>query len=176
MPIARPDAAALEAALAVVAEAVRRRGRAARAPSSSFVRPAWFSNPASVRPARELAVEQHVADHPALAGDRVEREEADARQLGAVAVAVEAAEQLVAAADGEDAPRRPSTAARSAVGLRGEVDRDERLLAVLAAADVEQVVRARLARASPIETASTSSSCPRQAARRASTAMLPRSA
>ena len=51
------------------------------APASSSVRPAWFSKPGE-RPALarlELALEQHVADHPPLAGDRHERQQADAR-------------------------------------------------------------------------------------------------
>ena len=101
------------------------------------MRPAWFSKPASVRPAH-LAVEEDVPDHPSLAGDRVQRQQPDARQLDAVAVAVEAPEQLVAAADREDdaaAGRRLS----HGVALRREVDGDESLLAVLTAADVEQV-------------------------------------
>ena len=94
-------------------------------------------------------------------------------QLGAGAVAVEAAEQLVAAADREErgAARRPRRAAR---GLADEVGRDERLLAVLAAADVEEVDAAGTASPSPI--AVTSSSWPRAAARAVSTAMFPRSA
>ena len=66
----------------------------------------------------------------------------DPGQLDAVAVAVVAAEQLVAAADGEHGGAARDRLVHG-VGLRGEVDRDERLLAVLAAADVEQVVRAR---------------------------------
>ena len=52
-------------------------------------------------PRLELALDQDVADHAPLAGDRVERQEADAGHLLAVAAAVAAAEQLVAAADGE---------------------------------------------------------------------------
>ena len=56
------------------------------APGSRRVRPAWFSKPGQRPPlARlELALEQHVADHAPLAGDRLEREEPDARQLLAV--------------------------------------------------------------------------------------------
>ena len=131
------------------------------APSSRIVRPAWFSNPASVALCRvELALEQDVADHPALAGDRVERQDAGARELRAVAVAVEAAEQLVAAADGEH-----RGAAVDRLGerraLRGDVGRDQRLLSVLAAADVEQVVRLRERRLAEAD-AATSSSSPRQ--------------
>ena len=53
-------------------------------------------------------------------------------------VAVEAAEQLVAAADGEERRAALDRLAQR-VRLRREVVRDERLLAVLAAADVEEV-------------------------------------
>jgi hypothetical protein len=49
----------------------------------------------------EAALEQDVADHALLTRDGVEREEAHAGKLGARAVAIEAPEQLVAAADGE---------------------------------------------------------------------------
>ena len=48
VPSARPSAAALEAALAVVAEARDHAAERLRA-GSSLVRPAWFSKPASVR-------------------------------------------------------------------------------------------------------------------------------
>ena len=90
----------------------------------------------------ELALEQDVADHPPLAGDRVQRQQPDARQLVAALVAVEAPEELVAAADRERRgsaldglpQRRPQRRER-----RG----DQLLLAVLAAADVEEVVLAR---------------------------------
>src|SRR5262249_60217077 len=50
----------------------------------------------------ELALEQHVADHPSLARDGVQREQAHAGQLVAALVAVEAAEKLVAAGDGQE--------------------------------------------------------------------------
>ena len=112
------------------------------APSSSCVRPAWFSKPASVRPAHSQSSRTSpiMRRSPATvwSGKRPMP-----GQLGAVAVAVEAAEQLVAAADREDgrAARRPPRARRRAFAARST--RDERLLAVLAAADVEQVVRAR---------------------------------
>ena len=72
-------AAALEAALAVVAEAGD--DAAERLGARIEQRPAaWFSKPASVAVARlELALEQHVADHPPLARDRLERQQPDAR-------------------------------------------------------------------------------------------------
>ena len=51
----------------------------------------------------ELALEENVPDHPRGVGrDRVERKQADAGLLFAPLVAVEATEQLVAAADGEE--------------------------------------------------------------------------
>ena len=40
----------------------------------------------------ELALQQHVADHPPLAGDRVQREEPDPGKLLAAPVAVEVPE------------------------------------------------------------------------------------
>ena len=140
------DAAALEAALAVVAEAVHDAAERQRALVEQ--RAAGVVLESGERPAGPLAVEQDVADHAALARDRVEREEADPGQLDAVAVAVVATEQLVAAADGEDG-RAAGNSLVHGVRLRGEVDRDERLLAILAAADVQQVVRARAAARPP---------------------------
>jgi hypothetical protein len=68
----------------------------------------------------------------------VEREQADPRLLDARDVPVEAAEQLVAAADGEEGGALLDGLAQR-LRLRREVVRDERLLAVLAAADVEEV-------------------------------------
>jgi hypothetical protein len=94
---------------------------------------------------RQLRVEQDVADHPPLAGDRVQRKQPHARQLLAVREAVEAAEQLVAAADGQDG-RAAGRCGEQRVALALEVVRDERLLAILAPADVQQVVHAGLQR------------------------------
>src|SRR5262245_14958560 len=79
------------------------------------------------------AVEQDVADHAALAGDRAEREQADPRQLSTGAVAVEAAEQLVAAAHGEKRGAAGNRIVESGP-LGHEVGRDEPLLAILPAA------------------------------------------
>ena len=175
MPTRAADAAALEARLAVVAEA--RDDAAERLAPGVEARAAGVVLEAGERPALaglELALEQDVADHPPLARDRLVREEPDAGHVDAVAVAVAAAEQLVAAADGEH-----GGAARDrlldCVSLRGEIRRDQRLLAILAAADVEEVVLARARarrRARP-----TSPRARARAARAAlSTAMLPRSA
>src|SRR5262249_17252224 len=94
-------------------------------------------------PGLQLAREQDVADHPPLAGDGVERQQADARQLVAALVAVEPPEQLVAAADGEGGRARGDRGLqRRAKG--GERRGDQLLLAILAAADVEEVVLAGL--------------------------------
>ena len=102
------------------------------------------------------------------------REDAGARLLDAVLVAVEAAEQLVAAADGEHGGAVVERGAEGA-GARREVGRDEGLLAILAAADVEEIVVARHERIAEPDGANLEP-CPRRAARQASTAMLPRSA
>ena len=108
------------------------------------MRPAWFSKPASVRgaPGSSSRLEQHVADHPPLARDRLERQEADARHVLAVEAAVAAAEQLVAAAHGEERGATAEHGLLQRLRLRGEVLGHEQLLAVLAAADVVEVVRA----------------------------------
>ena len=125
--------------------------------------------------ARKGALEQDIADHPPLARVGLQREHAGAREVAAVAVAVEAAEELVAAADGEC---RGATGDRLAkpLALRGQVVCDQRLLAVLSAADVVEVVCPGPDRALRARSALTSSSRPRAAARRAKTAMFPRSA
>ena len=90
----------------------------------------------------ELALEQDVADHTTLAGDGLEREQPDAGQVGAVEVAIGASKELIAAADGKKR-RAGLHRAEQTVRLRREIIRDERLLAILAAADVEQIVLAR---------------------------------
>ena len=115
------------------------------APGSSCVRPAWFSKPARVRLDAwlELALEQHVADHPAVAGDRLERQEPDTRHVLAVEAAVSAAEQLVAAAHREERGAAADDRLDQRLRLRREVLRDEKLLAILPAADVVEVVLAR---------------------------------
>ena len=73
-----------------------------------------------------------------LPGDRFEREDAGARHQRAVAAAIAAPEQLVAAAYGEE--RGPGLdGSAELVPTGGEIGRDERLLAILPAADVDQV-------------------------------------
>ena len=78
---------------------------------------------------------------PTLAGNRVQGKEARAGKLGAASPAVEPAEQLIPAADGEE-----SCAARdhlaNRIASRREIRSDQLLLTILAAADVEQVVLA----------------------------------
>src|SRR5262249_49615017 len=94
-------------------------------------------------PGLQLALEQDVADHPPLARDGVEWQPADARRLVAALVAGDRREQLAAAADGEGGrPRGDRGLQRRAKG--GERRRDQLLLAILAAADVEEVVLAGL--------------------------------
>ena len=95
----------------------------------------------------QLALEQHVADHAALACHGLEREEADAGHVLAVEAAVTAPEQLVAAAD-----REHGRAARDRLvqrlRLRHEILGDKELLAILSTADVVEIVRARFDRVS----------------------------
>ena len=97
---------------------------------------------AGERPLRarlELALEQDVADHPPRSGDRVERQEADARQLLTALVTVVTAEQLIAPAHGQEGGAGPGCLSQRRPE-RGELRCDQRLLAILAAADVEEVV------------------------------------
>ena len=143
-PDGPPNAAALPAAHAVVAE-------------SGHDAAQWLSARVEMRPscvvfesgqcptdARiELALQQDITDHACVPGDGVEREHADPRQLGAVEVAVRAAEELIPAANREHGcalgDRFPNIG-----GLDEQVLCDERLFAILAAADVEQIVLTRI--------------------------------
>jgi hypothetical protein len=93
---------------------------------------------AGERAAGPGAVEEHVPDHPPLARDGVEREQTDSGQLGSRDVDVGAAEQLVAAAHGEER-RAARDGLVQRIGLGDEVVRHELLLPILAAADVEEV-------------------------------------
>src|SRR3954454_25305687 len=86
----------------------------------------------------ELGVEEHVADHAGLPGDRLERQEADARHLLAVEALVAAAEQLIATTDCEECGALVHGLDQR-LRLPREVLGNEQLLAVLAAADVIQV-------------------------------------
>ena len=143
-----PDAAALPAALAVVAEsgddaAKWLRARIQARPSSVILE----ARERAAHAGLELALEQDVADHARVARDCVEGEEADPGEVGTMGVTVGAPEELVPAADREQRGASGNGLAH-AVGLCNEVKRDERLLAVLAAADVEKVVLARMERLS----------------------------
>jgi len=133
------DAASLEARLAVVSEpgddASQGLGALVEHRSSGVVlETGQRPSPSGL----ELALEQDVADHPTLAGDRVEREEAGAGKLDTRPVAVEAPKELVAAAHREDR-------GASCYGLAqlrspgGQVGCDQSLFPVLAAADVIEV-------------------------------------
>jgi hypothetical protein len=139
-------ATALEAALTVVAEArehapERLRARIELRPARMVLEPGQRSSPSRL----ELALDQDVADHARLAGDGLEREETDAGHVLAVEAAVAAAEQLVAAADGQDG-RAARDRLVQRLRLVREVLGDEQLLAILASADVVEVVRARIDR------------------------------
>ena len=96
------------------------------------------------RPSRRLvqrAFEEHVADHATLTRERLVREERCALEPRAVPPAVAATEELVAAADGEQR-RSPVDRLAQRGTVTGEVGRDHRLLTVLTAPDVEEVVTA----------------------------------
>src|SRR5262249_22748142 len=139
-PVDAAGAAALVAGLAVVPEAGEHAPE--RLCALVEVRPAGVVLEAGDRPARPSALEEDVADHAPLAADPRERQEPNPGQLHAGAVAVEPAEELVAAAHGEDGGAARDRVPQR-VGLAREVGRDERLLAVLAAAHVEEVDPAR---------------------------------
>ena len=95
----------------------------------------------------ELALEQDVPDHPRIARHGLVREEPDPWHPRAVPAAVAAPEELVAATDGEQC-HSASLRRVKRIPLRAEVGRDKSLLAILAAADVQEVVRARVERVS----------------------------
>ena len=135
------DAAALVAGVAVVPETGHDTAERL-APGSRRVRPAWFSKPATVRrwpgsSSQSSRTSPIIRRSPAT----VSCGKRPTPGMSPVPVAVAAPEQLVAAADGED---RHAALDRLLVhrALRGEIRRDQRLLAILAAADVEQVVLA----------------------------------
>ncbi len=139
-----PPHAALAAVLAVVAAAVRdapeRRDAGAEARAPGVVLEADEALGAA---AGQVAVDDHVADRARVAGERLEVDEARARDLVALVAAVAVAEQLVAAADGEQ--RRAVVERRAQRGrLAQELLGDEHLVAILPAADQDQVRRARI--------------------------------
>src|SRR5439155_14958712 len=135
-PDRAPDAAALPAALAVVAEpgddaAEWLRARIQACPACVILE----ARKRAADPGLELALEQDVADHARVAGDRVEGEEADPGQFGTAEVTVGAPEELVPAADREQRDAAGNGFAHP-VGLCNEIPGDERLFAVLAAAHI----------------------------------------
>ena len=89
----------------------------------------------------ELALEKDVADHPLLARHGLEWEKTDSRETGAAEVSIRTTEELVPAANREHrgAARCGS---KHALRLPREIARNERLLAVLSAAHVQEVVLA----------------------------------
>ena len=98
----------------------------------------------------EIGLEQHVPDQPLLAGERLVGEHAGARHPRSVAAPVAAPEQLVSATDGEHR-RAGVDGPPQAVSASSEIGGDERLLAVLAAADVDEVVGPRLERVTGLD-------------------------
>ena len=132
------------------------------APSSRIVRPAWFSKPTTVRrsPVSSSHSIEHVADETPVSGHCVQREDAGAGLLAARTVAVVAAEQLIAAADGEH-DGATGHRLRERRAACSEIGRDECLLAILAASDVEEVGVGRTSRR-PRPISRTSRSMPRR--------------
>jgi hypothetical protein len=90
----------------------------------------------------ELALDQDVADHAAVAGNGLEGEEADAGHVLAVETAVSPAEELIAAADGKHGGALRNRLVQR-VRLVHEILGNEELLPVLPAADVIEVVLSR---------------------------------
>ena len=114
------------------------------APAPRCVRPPWFSKPASTRDplsAGQAHLDRDVADQPrAVLAHRVQVDEPDPGDP-LVAELVVVAEELVAAAHGEDdAAGVGRGVQRVALGV-DHVLGAQRLVAVLGAADVEEVVR-----------------------------------
>ena len=108
-----------------------------------WVRPPWFSNPAStrVRPL-DLDLDRDVADQPGPGFT-------DGRQIGdaesgdrLVAELVAVAEQLIAAADGEQGGAVADRLGDRLTLARDQVGGDGALVPILAATDVDQVVSA----------------------------------
>ena len=98
----------------------------------------------------EVGLEQHIPDQPSLTRDGLERKELRARHPRSVSAPITASEKLVAAADGEE--RRACLDGSTEIGAaRCQVGRDQRLLAVLAAADVDEVEGPRLERISGLD-------------------------
>ena len=143
-PDGTPDAAALPAALAVVAESGHDAAEWLGA-ASRRVRPAWFSNPASVR--RTPGSSSHSSrTSPIMRVSPATVSNGNTPMPGRSAPWRSRYERPRSWYP----PQTASTAAPSATdsahagGLREQVLRDERLFAILAAADVEEIVLARM--------------------------------
>ena len=97
-------------------------------------------------PAAEVDLDRDVADQPrAVLAHRLEVDQPEAGQV-LVAERVAVAEQLVAAADAEQDGAAAGGGVQRVALDGGEVARAQRLVAVLAAAEVEEVVRVRVDR------------------------------
>ena len=141
-PDRAPEPAPLVAALPVVPEAcddsAERLGARVEASPARVVLEAGDRT----RVARiELALEEHVADHPPLARDGLEGQQPDAGHVFAVEAAIAASEQLVAAAHRKERRAAGGDCLFQRLGLRREVAGHEQLLAILAATHVIQIVR-----------------------------------
>ena len=142
------------------------------------MRPPWFSKPASTArlAGLELDLDRDVADQPRpVRADRAQVDQADAGQR-LVAELVGVPEQLVAAAHGEDhAAAVGDLVERVALDL-GEIERAQPLVAVLAAADVEQVGAVGVELVAEAAARAARSRSRASAQRRSSSSRLPRSA
>ena len=149
MPIAFPTRTPSKPLCAVVPEprdhAAQRLGAVVEARDARVVLEAG-QRPPHAR--LELALQQAVADHPPVARNRVERKEPGAGKLSAVPSTIEPAQELVPAAHGEHG-RSAADRLSDRLAPRSEIRRDQRLLPILPAADVEQVVFARAQRRRP---------------------------
>ena len=139
-----PEATALEARRPVVPEAVRdaseRLGVGIQQGAPGVVlEPGKLPGGAGL----ELTLQEHVADHPRRARDGLVAEEARTRHERAVAAAIPASEELVPATDREEG-RSLGDRLTDRRALLRQVGRDQRLLAILAASDVEEIVTADL--------------------------------
>ena len=137
------DATALVPRGSVVA-VTRDHATERRAPESSSVRPGMVLEAGHrCREAVEIDVEEHVADQAPVAGDRLVREEAGPRHRRPVTAAIAATEQLIAAAHGEQR-RSVVDGGANRIAASCEIGRNQRLLAILTAADVDQIECRRL--------------------------------
>ena len=141
------------------------------------MRPPWFSKPASTRsPLRQRGLDRDVADQAgAVLAHSAHIQQLNPRQLLAGPQLIGAPQQLVAATDTEyDCATRRGGVQRLALG-RDQILGAEALVAILAAAEVEEVVGVAVGRLTQ-PAGVNRKLIPRQAQRRSSTSRLPRSA